>query len=399
MDIKSEIIMENINNPSMLEDLYQSNKKEFSEAIKTMYNDNSDIIIKYWHVRLFYRRINQKRNPRKYIFTAFMIAIIWIPIRLMFTDAFNENINLVRAIPIIASIALALFFMFENIKIKDIIKCVIPDMVLYLYFIILPNRTNSQSIDNAFYFMFILLWFCVLFSQSNFNIKKLDYTTFLEKCGEIIIWSTIFIIGGMVIVGLSIALFNAIKIDAGEFYLKNIATIGIVASPFVSLLVIENTNKAKLSIIIANIFLPIILISLLVFGIISLFNNTKPYEDRNIFVIYNIMNVIVLCVLVFTSINKINNKIIYGCSYILPIITIVLNIATLSAVIYRINEYGITPNKITLLGTNIIMLGHLIFIIFQKYKQKAEKNLRYLPIYFIWAIIVVFIFPMLFKCI
>ena len=85
------------------------------------------------------------------------------------------------------------------------------------------------------------------------------------------------------------------------------------------------------------------------FGIISLFNNTKPYEDRNIFVIY------------------------------------------------RITEYGITPNKITLLGTNIIMLGHLLFIVFQKYKQKAEKNLQYLPIYFIWAIIVVFIFPLLFK--
>jgi len=397
VEINNEIIIKNTGNPDILEDLYQSNKREFSETIKIMHNENSDIIIKYWYARLFYRRVNPKRNTGKYIFTAFLIIIAWIPLRLIFTDTLKDNINIIRAVPIIASIALSLFFMFETIKVKEIIKCFIPGLILYFYFFILPDKAISQSLDNAFYFMLVLLWFFVLLSQSNYDFKKPDYGIFLEKCGEIIVWSTMFIIGGMVIVGLSIALFNAIIIDTQAFYMKNIATLGVAASPFISLLVIENYNKIKLSIIIANIFLPIVLVSLFVFGVISIFNNTKPYEDREIFVIYNIMNIIVICILVFTGINNINNKFIYWCSCILPVITIILNIVTLSAVIYRINEYGITPNKITLLGTNIVMLGHIISIVFRKYKKGTENNFKYLPVYFVWSFIVVFIFPVIFK--
>jgi hypothetical protein len=165
----------------------------------------------------------------------------------------------------------------------------------------------------------------------------------------------------------------------------------------VSLLVIDKINKIKLSVIIANIFLPLILVSLVVFGIISVFTKTKPYEERDIFIIYNIMMVIVICVLIFTSINGINNKIIDICSYVLPIVTIILDIITISAVIYRLNKYGITPNKITLLGTNIIMLGHLIYMAYLRTKHKIEMNTAYLPLYFIWAICVVFVFPFIFK--
>jgi hypothetical protein len=395
MEVTKEIIMENINNPNILEDLYQSNKKIFSEVIKNIYNEESALIIKYWYIRLFYKSTNKKVNIKKYLFTAFLIVFTWIPIRLMFAEF--DGFYLKNAVPIIFSITISFLLLFDSMKLKIMLLSIIPGIILYSYFILLPNKVNSQSINNAYYFMFVLLWFLILLSQSNFNIKKLDYNNFLEKCGETIIWSTIFIIGGIVIVGLSIALFNAIKIDAYEFYLKNIVTLGLVASPFVSLLVIGNNYRIKLSVTIANIFLPIILVSLIVFGCISMFTETKPYESRDIFITYNIMIVLVLCVLIFTSINEINNRIINICYYILPIVTIILDIVTLSAVIYRLSEYGITANKITLLGTNILMLVHLMYITYLKFKQKIDRNIIYLPVYFIWAFCVVFIFPFIFK--
>jgi hypothetical protein len=245
--------------------------------------------------------------------------------------------------------------------------------------------------------MFILLWFALLLARSKFHIKSLDYAGFLETIGEIIVWSVLFLLCGAVIVMLSVALFRAINIDASDFYVENIVTLGLVASPFVSLLVIERFNKVKLSIIIANIFLPIIFITIIVFGVSSFLTETKPYEDRDIFILYNVMMVIVVCVLVFTSINTINNRFIAVCSYILPVVTIVLDIVTISAVIYRLNKYGITANKITLLGTNIMMLGHLLYIFFLKVKREGEKNVQYLFIYAIWAGIVVFAFPFIFN--
>jgi hypothetical protein len=419
MEITREIIEENINNPEILEDLYQSNKKTFSEIIKTMHEPEASLIIKYWYTRLFYKPAIKtadtddaisslkKSNTNKYLFTALLVILTWIPIRLLFIDtlsSFKENIYLIKSIPIIFSVTLSLFFLFDSIKFKNIALSMLPNIIVLIYIVLLeyikssqPNKDESQSFLNAFIFMFILLWFFILFTYSNFNIRKLNYSSFLEKCGETIIWSTIFLIGGIVIYGLSLALFNSIGIDADNFYDKNIVPLGIVASPFVSLLVIEYFNKVKISVIVANIFLPLILISLVAFGITSIFTEVKPYEDRDIFILYNVMMVIVISVLVFTGSNGITNKIINICSYILPVVTVILDFITISAVIYRLSKYGITPNKITLLGTNIVMLGHLVYMIYLKFKHKIEQNTLYLPLYFLWAFIVVFIFPFIFK--
>jgi len=410
MEITREIIEENINDPEKLEDLYQSDKKLFSEIIKTMYEPESSLIIKYWYTRLFHKPA-KKSNTKKYLFTALLVILTWLPIRLFLADfldggdsIFKFKYILGKSIPIFFSVTLSLFFLFDSIKKnKNIALSILPNIIVFFYIVLLVNihgslpYDESQSFDNAFYFMFILLWFFILLAYSNFNVGKLNYPAFLEKCGEIIIWSTIFLIGGIIVVFLSLNLFEAIKVEADNFYAKNIVTLGLVASPFVSLLVIDKFNKVKLSVIIANIFLPLILISLIAFGIASIFTKAKPYEDRNIFILYNITMVIVIGVLVFTGINGINNKILNICSYILPVVTVILDFVTISAVIYRLSEYGITANKITLLGTNIVMLGHLIYMIYLKFKHKIEQNTLYLPLYFLWAFIVVFIFPFIFK--
>jgi len=393
LEVSKETIIENINDHAVLEDLYQSNKKSFSEIIYSIHNDDSELIIKYWYTRLFYRPSTGKINVKKCIFTIILIIFAWVPIRLGFIDS---NYYITRSVPIIFSIMLSLFFLYGSLKIKNILFCIIPCLILYIYYIFLPDNFSSQSLNNTLYFIFVLLWFSVLLSHINYNFRKLEYNSFLEKCGEVIVWSTIFMIGFSIINFLLMSLFGAIGIQAWRFFSDYMFTLGFVASPFVSLLIIEN-YKTKLSVIIAKIFLPIILVSLVAFGITSIFSETKPYEDRNVFIMYNIMNTLVLCILVFTGIDGIKNKILNICSKVLPVVTIILNIITLSAVIYRISEYGITPNKITLLGTNIVMLGHLIYIVYLNYKNNINKNVLYLPVYFIWALIVVFVFSFLFN--
>jgi len=398
MEITREIIEENINNPEILEDLYQSDKKAFSEIIRTMHEPESNPVIKFWHVRLFYKpQVNKKSNTLKYIFTALLIIIAWVPVRLIVTDLVGDNFYLEKAVPAVFAVALSLFFLFGSLKIKNIALSVLPNVIVYIYLILLPKKDDSQSLDNAFIFAFILLWFFILLVYSDFKIKKLNYTAFLEKFGETVIWSTIFIIGGIVLVLLSWMLFDAIGKDATNFIFHNIVTLGLVASPFVALLVIDNFNKVKLSVITANIFLPLIMVLLVTFGVITIFTKAKPYEDRDIFIVYNVMMAVVISVLTFTGSNGINNKFLNICSYILPAITVILDFVTITAVIYRLNKYGVTANKITLLGTNIFMLGHLVYMIYLQIKHKIEQNTRYLPLYFLWAAIVVFIFPFVFK--
>ena len=358
----------------------------------------------------------KKNNLYKYLSTLVLIILTWVSIRLIqHINRSDINITILDSIPIIFTITLSLFFAIDTKKIKTIICCILPVIITYSLFIIFAgslrfkmpeadaisldiyNPNLSQALRNTRYFLYIIFWFFVLLSYSKLKIKKLEYNAFLEKCGETIVWSAILIAGGVVMIFLLVSLFNSIKINASGFIYENIMTLWFAASPFLSLLIIDRFKKIKLSVIIANVFLPVILISLLAFGIASMFSGSKPYEDRDIFVVYNIMMVLVICILVFTGIHGINNKIINVCFFILPVITVVLNGITLSAVIYRLNAYGISANKLTLLGTNIIMFGHLIFMIYLKLKSKIERNVLYLPVYFFWACFVVFIFPIIFR--
>lgn len=399
MGITKETINENIREPEKLEELYFSNKKKFSEIIREIYSEDADIIIKYWYTRLFYKpnsKSGEKVNRFRCLLTAVLIIAAWIPLRLAMSFIGENYGYLEKLIPAVFSFAFSFLYLCNPLKIKSILFSFLLNGGLYVYFILLPDN-GSQSSNNAFYFQFVLLWFILLLARSRFQIKALDCAGFIETTGEVIVWSILFLLGGGIIVFLSLSLFDTINISANEFYFKNVATLGFIATPFISLLVTERFNKIKLSVIIADIFLSLILLSIAAFGTASLFTNSKPYEDRDIFILYNIMMVIVLCVLVFTSISDINNKLINICSYILPVITIVLDIITISAVIYRLANYGITANKITLLGTNIAMLGHLFYIFILKLKQTVSKNVKYLLVYAVWAGVVVFVFPFIFK--
>ncbi|MBD1366054.1 hypothetical protein IDJ77_19745 [Mucilaginibacter sp. ZT4R22] len=71
----------------------------------------------------------------------------------------------------------------------------------------------------------------------------------------------------------------------------------------------------------------------------------------------------------------------------------------------RITEGGFTPNRAAVLGGNILFLINLLLVTAQLYKVVSKKGevsgvgkviAAYLSVYFIWAIIVTFIFPLIF---
>jgi hypothetical protein len=91
--------------------------------------------------------------------------------------------------------------------------------------------------------------------------------------------------------------------------------------------------------------------------------------------------------------------------FLLSLVTIIVNGIALSAIIFRIAEWGITPNRMAVLGGNVLMLIHLLTVTWHLYNSATKKNVleevgnsivRYLPIYMIWTAIVVFLFPVLF---
>ena len=86
-------------------------------------------------------------------------------------------------------------------------------------------------------------------------------------------------------------------------------------------------------------------------------------------------------------------------------VDLAIDLIALSAILYRLGEYGFTPNRTAVLGANLLVLVNLILISIDLWKVlfkgkvigRVELTLaRYLPLYALWTVIVTFLFPLLF---
>jgi hypothetical protein len=133
-----------------------------------------------------------------------------------------------------------------------------------------------------------------------------------------------------------------------------------------------------------------------------------PYNDRDFLIVFNLMLLGVMGIVVFSiSETSINSKQRFNelTLFALSIVTLIIDLVAISAILYRLGEYGFTPNRTAVLGSNLLIFGNLVLIMLDLYrvnfknreiKQVELTIAKYLPIYILWTIFVVFGLPVIF---
>jgi hypothetical protein len=185
---------------------------------------------------------------------------------------------------------------------------------------------------------------------------------------------------------------------------------GAVAAPVVSAFIIRNftTLTNKIAPLIAAIFSPLVLVTLVVYLVAMAISGKDPYNDRDFLIIFNVMLIGVMGIIVFsvseTSLIR-NQKFNQSVLFILSIVTIVIDLIALSAIFYRLGEFGLTPNRLAILVSNILILVNLVLIMIDLFRINFKKKefiivemsvAKFIPIYLGWIVIVIFLFPLLF---
>ena len=92
--------------------------------------------------------------------------------------------------------------------------------------------------------------------------------------------------------------------------------------------------------------------------------------------------------------------------FVLSVLAIIVNCIALGSILFRINDFGITPNRLAVLGGDILILLNLLIVSFNLFKvvkgqlciEKLETSITlFLPLYFVWTAFVTFGFPILFQ--
>ena len=92
--------------------------------------------------------------------------------------------------------------------------------------------------------------------------------------------------------------------------------------------------------------------------------------------------------------------------FLLVVSALAVDVLALQAISGRIYEYGFSPNKFAALGENLILLANLSWtaVLYARFLMKRSTfapvehwQTAYIPVYGVWAWVVVVLFPIIFK--
>lgn len=411
--MKDEILT-HLNDPKQLEALYRTNRAPFKRAFSTIYPEiKGNVLADFWNERLTYEADEiHWGTGRELLFI--LIASLAAGFIAKIPDIFqvSEDFFYPRNIGFIFLPLLTAYFAWKNnlnFKTMAVIYGVM--LVSLIYINILPEDTNSDTLMLACIHLPLLLWVLLGSAFTGDNLRDYDKRLdFLRYNGEMVVMTTLILIAGGIMTGLTIGLFSLIGFEIEEFYFRYIGIFGLASAPIVGTYLIRMNPQLvnKVSPVIARIFSPLVLITLIFYLCAMAYSGKDPYNDREFLLIFNILLIGVMAIIFFSvaeSAKATRNSTTTWILFLLSTVTIIINGVALSAILFRIAEWGITPNRLAVLGGNVLMLANLLLIAILLFRSLTRKSdiaqvgrsiAAFLPVYGIWVLIVVFLFPLMF---
>ncbi|UOG75647.1 hypothetical protein MTX78_03415 [Hymenobacter tibetensis] len=412
--MKAEVL-NNLDNPRQLEKLYRENKVGFKREFNLVYPEiKENTVAKFWNERLNFENEGISWGSKnELLFVVIASCIAGLVAKFPQFLNINEEYFYPRNIAFIFFPLLVVYFNWKrNIQTNKIIVTALAILASIIYINLLPNNHKSDTLTLACIHLPLLLWAILGFSYVGGNLtspqKRLD---FLRYNGDLVVMTTIILIAGGLMSAITMGLFELIGLNIGKFYFEYIVVWGLAAAPIVGTYLVQTNPQlvSKVSPVIAKVFTPLVLTMLVIYLAAVVYTGKDPYNDREFLLIFNVLLIGVMAIVLFSivetsknSSNKIEVLMLLG----LSTVTIVINSIALSAILFRISEWGITPNRLAVLGGNILILTNLLLVTYKLYKTVRNRNeienveisiVSFLPIYASWTTLVIFIFPLLFS--
>lgn len=233
---------------------------------------------------------------------------------------------------------------------------------------------------------------------------------FIRFSGELFIYYVLIALGGGVLFGFMALIFNAIGIDIEPFFESWLLPCGAMGGLVIASWLVESRQNVmkNMAPVLARLFTPLFAVMLVTFLAVMFLTGRGFDIDRNVLIAFDLLLVVVLALLLYSisARDHDTNPGIFDITQVVLVVSAVLaDAVALWAITARISEFGASPNRIAALGVNGMLLVNLaysavLYIDFIRgrgsYTRLEQWQTRYVPVYAIWAAIVVVIFPPLF---
>ena len=225
--MKNEIV-NHIDQPKVLEKMYQDNKVNFKKEFNVVYPEiENNPIAMVWHERLNYENNEISwGSPKELSFViiasllAGFIAKIPEPLGLKPEYFYPRNIGFI-IFPILSA-----YFAWKNqLPTNKIRSLALASLAAVIYINILPNNTESDTLLLSCIHLPLFLWSILGFTFISKNIyavkNRLD---FLRYNGDLVVITILILLAGGLLTGITIGLFTLIGFDISNFYFEYIVS-------------------------------------------------------------------------------------------------------------------------------------------------------------------------------
>ena len=430
-------IQDVITNPEGLEDLFQRSRQtneeaEFRADLQEMFEKTPDnLLLSAWHSRL--ARLTLTTKPKRT--THWVVALVLGVITGLLLWAISDfNILFVDTLPYflllwapIATIPCIIFL--TVVSKRNYLYATISSISLIVacafVLIITPSLPDLLSQDYLTLMLItipLLCWISIGVAVMGFRSTDTNRFAFLIKSIEVMITAGVYLIFGMAFGGITLGLFAALSITPPDVMIRLIAAGGFGLIPIMAIATIYdpqvspemqdfNQGLSKFIFTLVRLLLPLTILVLLIYIFVIPFNFMAPFLNREILIVYNLMQFAIIGLLIGATPLRVDDLSIKLQTWLrrgiiaVSILALVISLYALSAVTYRTAMDGITLNRTTIIGWNIINIVILFTLILTQprknlsgWNERIQKVFSKATIpYLVWSLFLIVVLPLIFR--
>ena len=233
---------------------------------------------------------------------------------------------------------------------------------------------------------------------------------FVRFSGELAIYYVLIALGGFALVLFSFMLFRAIETNAEWFILGWVIPCGAAGAVIIGSWLVEAKQSVieNMAPVLTRLFTPLFTLLLLVFLATMAWTGSPINVKREVLIGFDLLLTVVVALVLYAASARDPQAppdFFDGLQLLLVASALVVDGVALWAIAARISEFGFTPNRVAALGENLILLVNLAWTAWlyagflrqrSSFAVLERWQIAYLPVYSIWAALVVVIFPPIF---
>lgn len=238
--------------------------------------------------------------------------------------------------------------------------------------------------------------------------RRMDFVRFT---GELAMYLALIAAGAGVLIGLSVGVWDLAGFDLEPYLEDWILPFGFPGAIMVAAWLVEVKMNVVENIapVLTKVFTPLALVMLVAMFAVMVLGDSFDAVDRNLLILMDAVLILVVALLLYSisAHNPMEPAGVFDWLQLgLVLAALAVDAIALTAMLTRIAEFGWTANKTAAVGLNLILLVHLVwtgwltlgFVRRTRTFHDVERwQTRYLPVYGLWAAVVVVAFPLIFS--